>query len=857
MKPKTSLDFTNFRDGVLSDTSQVNSPNGVLLRACNFDLQLNGGARLRPPLRREGAALFASASGDARGFVWDSPDGDTGTQFVITQVGDQFRVLQRTRAVGSAVADVTPATAEHVRNVLGTADVLGVRTDGTSAKIDVAFSGKYCIITGLDVENESEVFQECVLVLEYRRDTGDLLAWYDFIWVRDFFGLEDGRINGARTALDVGNDEVMYNLFNQGWWNVAKGTFPTNYVIRKFMASAAAADPDAICTLYTALGTGVDEEMPIDGVQAAGLVWAGPAQYITITADTTAGAGCVIQLTGKNAGGLAQTTYSTFTAGVVATHTSTNTYTELTYVSVTSGAPGATVTVGLKEQLPGDYDTWTLGVYADTATTRTFDPNFLLQAPEGTGKAPFGSYIVPLNYRSIPLSAGGMGRGVYEGQSRNIWYDESWTVSMPDDRSGRPNKTCFSVGRAWFSFTRNLCENETTHKNSPDVACYVAFSRIVNTVEDITRCYSYNDPTSPEFNEILADDGGFVRIQGAGEILALRPVLNGVLVVASNGVWHVTGDLNGGMSATSYQVLRVADSGCVAEDAVVQAKDTVVYLSRSGIEMVGPGDQGYLQVQSLTDTKNRALYYSTEDIETCKGAYDGTYKKIALLFTVSDEYQYEIDIDVDTGAVSTRTFVPGDYQIAGLMQFPIARVAEFSDGTQCPNAGYILNNGTNTYLGYLRYDDSDGSTYSWEDEGGAYNESSELFVGHISLGSLQLNKYVTYFDGFFERTEDTYTVLSGDATLNHESSCLVDAYWEWANTSTSQYKSSPFEAYRYRRPFLAESADGTYTFSYGQEVITTKNKLRGHGKTLAVRLRPSTNKDCRPLGWSVSVGANQ
>ncbi len=89
MQQKVKIERLSFADGIISDSSAVATPEGVVLRACNFDIQPNGAAHLRPPLRRESSSLplfSGAATGEQYAMVWDSPDGDTTKQFVIAQV---------------------------------------------------------------------------------------------------------------------------------------------------------------------------------------------------------------------------------------------------------------------------------------------------------------------------------------------------------------------------------------------------------------------------------------------------------------------------------------------------------------------------------------------------------------------------------------------------------------------------------------------------------------------------------------------------------------------------------------------------------------------------------------------------
>lgn len=840
--PGPKLEQVSFAQGIISDASPVATPEGAILRACNYDIQKNGAAYLRPPLRREGVTLFASAAGASYCYVWDAPDGDTTKQFVICQVGTTFRVLRRSPSVNSAVTNVTPSTATHSRNILDTATVSGVISGAT---IHATSTQRYCVISGISMVSGGTTFQECVLILEYRKETGALTSYFDHVWMRDFFGYEDTRVAGARSSFVVDDNDVMYNLFNQGWDAEASGAGYSKYVIRSFLSSSGGMDDDAVCLLYTHTGGGAAETVPINGAEAISGAWSGAHSKLYITAS---GLG-ICTITGINAHGYAQTETVTFAYG-------TTKFSARHYRSVSSitweCVSAETIKVGFYYRLPGDYDNWTLGVYQSSATVRSFNPAFLTQVPEGTGKAPLGNYIIPANYRALTLGSGSMGRATYLYRAASIWADYSWSASLTADRSGRPHKVGVFAGRFWYSMTRKNCSSESTHGKSPDIASYVFFSRLVDSVDDITTCYQTNNPTSPEFNELLPDDGGFIRLVGAGEVLGIEAIANGVLVFCTGGVWLVSGGNSSVFTADAFVVSKLTEEGCVSSDSIVRVQDSVAYVSASGISLVGMSEGG-MSAQSITSGKNEALFDAITDPSTIKAAYDSANKRAHFLYTVSGAYTKEIILDVSLGCVYTRQYVPGSYAILGFVHHSTARIQNFSSGDRCPNYGYILGNGTNVYIGYVRYDDTDGVDYSWQDEGGSYASVSEIFIGHISAGDLRLKKFCSYLESFLERTESTYTVSSGEATLNHQSSCKVQAYWEWSDTSGSQYTGQDFQVYMYRRPYLAESSNGTYSFDYGQSVISTRTRLRGNGKTLALKFYPESGKDCRILGWCVSV----
>ena len=854
-KPK--IERLSFADGIISDASAVATPEGVVLRSCNFDLQPNGAAHLRPPLRREGSnKLYSGANtGKQYAFVWDAPDGANG-QFVLAQVGTTFKFLARGSAINSSVTDATPTTASHAHGILGDATISGV-LDGATVRATVM--GRFCVITGIEMETDAHYFQEAVLIAEYVKEAGTVRWWYDLVLTRDFFGIEDARVNGCRVPLNDIDDAGMYNLFNQGWGSEVTGTAPSKYVIRNWYTNSGFGGSAAeLCALQSTSSTSY-VALTLNGSQVLSTsTWAPLDVPTAITATLTGGPDTVyLEITGTSSDGATGTEVliMAVVAGVGG-GSSTKKYTEITQLRwKTTLGNIVNIVVGVPAMLPGDQDNWTLGVYDASSTSRGFSVTLMKEAPPGTGVSPKGHYIVPLHWRSLPM---GMktGRGEFLSRFIRIWDGYVGYPALENDRSGRPYAVCTFAGRVWYSGTRANCDPaiESTNGRSPNVKSIVAFSRVVNSKNDLCECYQRNDPTDPTFNNILPDDGGYVRIQGAGEILGLVAIANGVVAVASNGVWFITGSADDGFRADVYQVIKLSEVACVAPDSIVAAGNYCTFAGLYGLYIVGPSQNG-MTVTPVTDGKNSALYKTLSAPETCKAAYDSAYNKVHFLFSDSG-YTDEFVLDLTTGSLSTRKFVPGSWTILGYCQFPSGRVASLATDIRCPNYGYILGNNTDVYLGYIRYDDEHGATYSWADEGGSYASVSELFIGHVSVGDLGLKKYTSYLDTFFERTEYQYVIASGNVTLSHGSSCLVDAWWEWANTSASQYKAAQFQAYKYRRPFIpTQTADGTYTFNYGQSVIHSECRLRGAGKTLALRFVPEASKDCKLLGFQYRVGA--
>lgn len=60
--------------------------------------------------------------------------------------------------------------------------------------------------------------------------------------------------------------------------------------------------------------------------------------------------------------------------------------------------------------------------------------------------------------------------------------------------------------------------------------------------------------------------------------------------------------------------------------------------------------------------------------------------------------------------------------------------------------------------------------------------------------------------------------------------------------------------YRHRRQYVPSSTADT--FADGQPVLVTKNKVRGRGRSLALKFTAGTGKDAWLIGWQIEFLAN-
>jgi len=170
------------------------------------------------------------------------------------------------------------------------------------------------------------------------------------------------------------------------------------------------------------------------------------------------------------------------------------------------------------------------------------------------------------------------------------------------------------------------------------------------------------------------------------------------------------------------------------------------------------------------------------------------------------------------------------------------------------------------YLSAYSYDfgflDYGFATYSntdfrdWADvDGVGVDAEAILITGYLSGGDASRNKQVPYINFHLERTERGFEDDgTGNLIPEGESSCLVQAQWSWNNSPKNGKWGEPFQAYRYKR--LYSPYGPTDNFDNDEAIISTRNKLRGIGKALSLKITSEPYKDLKLVGWSISMDMN-
>lgn len=291
---------------------------------------------------------------------------------------------------------------------------------------------------------------------------------------------------------------------------------------------------------------------------------------------------------------------------------------------------------------PSNSDIMTVGIITDSSGNLVFDGSFIRTDFLGNTPAPKGHFILDVFAQDLDAALGCPGTG-----SRSY--------------ATRPGAVAFHQGRAFYSTPT------ATQRISG-----VFFSQQLITKDRIGNCFQEADPTAAEINDLIDTDGGFLPMPGIGEIYALREMANGVVAIASNGIWYITGASEGsGITATSVKVQRVSKEGALSASSIVEAEGNIFYMGIDGLITIATGELGDLTVNNITQNVIQTFYINinAKSRQGAAGVYIPEQRKIFWAYRDA----------LATTAPTTRSFnkfLILDFDIGGFYKYTIGTSAQ-------------------------------------------------------------------------------------------------------------------------------------------------------------------------------------
>lgn len=480
-----------------------------------------------------------------------------------------------------------------------------------------------------------------------------------------------------------------------------------------------------------------------------------------------------------------------------------------------------------QSRYPGNNKQWWV---AKDSTTNNFDPALLTKFNFGSGRAPRGHFVLNAFYKDRTAMSGLSGIPV-------------------ESRDDRPSSVAFFSGRVWY-----VCGSD------------VYFSQIIDDKAKAGFCYQEADPTSEDFSDLVATDGGVITLPEMGKGLKLLPAAGGILVFANNGIWHISGTA-GGFTALDYSTTRVSPMGIEAPYSVTETKEGIYWWGKTGIQglvvQTGAGGTSF-SMETISEQSIQTLFNNVplENRQYVKGKYDPATNTIQWLYNDTDTLRPVANrilvLDLTLGA-----FYPWSFDQTGPMLMDVFLNPTLIDHA-CPYPTSIKKTFFK-YIAYVPIDTryyfvfADNKDYRFRDWAtyldGGINYESYLVSGYELLDDAMRKKEQNFVFAYFNKTEVNYVVDGDDWAADYPSSCLFQTRWDWSDTSTSGKWTNYIEAYRHPRiPMVDEDNP---VFDTGHAVVVSKNKVRGHGRSIQFRfVSNGIGKNFDLLGWAVPFSGN-
>jgi hypothetical protein len=402
--------------------------------------------------------------------------------------------------------------------------------------------------------------------------------------------------------------------------------------------------------------------------------------------------------------------------------------------------------------------------------------------------------------------------------------------------------TAFYAGRVWFAGVPSNTLNSR-----------IFYSQVLQDENKIGRFHQEADPTAEEDSALVDTDGGYLTIPDMGQVQRMELFGSKLMLFTSNGVYSIGGGAEDYFKATSFTVRKVIDLSVTSPRSVVTVDGGILSFAKQGIYRYAEDPQSGLIVgQSLSENTIQTLFSLIPEacLSYVVGAYDDTYKRAVWTYSLDADYPQRhsrvLTLDLRLGAFSIYT-VPATATTFMSGGVPIRVVT-----TKDKKLKFFTVTTTGTKITYSDFTNTDWLDWYTADSTGT-DAAAYLLTGHELVGDVMRKKQVPYLFLYFKRSETQWISSGGSsATLDPPSSCMVQAWWDFADSTAGNKIGTAFQGYRHNRVQIAPNSLPA-TFDPGYTIVTTKNKLRGVGKAIQLKFYTQTGYDMYLYGWSTTL----
>jgi hypothetical protein len=427
----------------------------------------------------------------------------------------------------------------------------------------------------------------------------------------------------------------------------------------------------------------------------------------------------------------------------------------------------------------------------------------------------------------------------------------------------------FYGGRAWYA-----------SENS------VFFTKTLDGNEDFEICYQVADPTSEVDSEIVPTDGGEVKILGASGIFSMQEYGDALMVFAKNGIWALMGTDSGLFSATGYSIKKIYDGDLLSSFRPLPTQGSLLNLSPRGLDVINIGEVSAEPEASSFPTQNVETIFrqlTTSELSSMNISYDTKASKIFIKINREGSKVRTLMIyDLKLKAWYKYEFpIPDNLIDYGLYQSKSFRVT--NEPVSITYGGDVITYGTDYVVEYaasfinivptvllLCIDtiSNETKTFSFSDESfkdfvgysfgtnvDGVDAGAYLTTGYQLIDSTNKSKSINNIMTHMVKTESAFVDDGvGGLTLPNQSSCIMRIGYDFPTkgsyTINDNNWSKPRQVYKIRLPGVPYEG---FVPMEGVDVVSSKIRPRGKGRSMLFDFRTEPGKNCHLLGWAVDI----
>lgn len=398
----------------------------------------------------------------------------------------------------------------------------------------------------------------------------------------------------------------------------------------------------------------------------------------------------------------------------------------------------------------------------------------------------------------------------------------------------------------------------------------IFFSQIVEAVDQYGKCYQTNDPTSEELFDLLPSDGGVINIQECGTIIKMFPMLNALIVVASNGVWSITGSQGVGFAANDYSVNKISSTVNISHTSYVDAEGIPFWWNLEGIYTVKVDPQtNSLRVESVSDKTIRSFFLdiAPEAKQFARGIYDQFTKTMQWIYKsrvatdISDRYCFDRILVFNMLGDSFYGWSVGDDNVCINSVVNVAGSSGAFEkfnvingvGNNVEDSGNQVivfqatsSNAVSIVKYFVSYD-SGGFKVTWAEQ---YKTTYKDWESFDSIGEEFFSHFITGYTvkgQAARKFQSNYVYVYSRS--EEDSSFKIRGQWNYSNLSSSGHWTTE-QVFEIPSQTFVIDAD---FFAYKPKRI----KIRGHGLACQFKIHNNGTNPFFIIGWSVFETSNK